>query len=247
MNFDEQGHLVCTPTKLYEMAVANPLRLLNGYLMAGTPWAFAEYTHYCDFLGAVSERTGVHVKNLYVRGSCHIGFSIAPDVDKVWAAMGHKSDLDLVIVDADYFHRCEEELRRWEARNPVAGLQQAAKAAARRAQDRQFNCFRDKPLPKVVCVHHQKTMARIAALAHCGHKRNVSAFIYPDWHSAQQRYEYDLALLCAGVKQGSLPPPPEQPFPRDPTARPTPSSPAPVSPAPPPASQPEQPGSPPEA
>lgn len=39
MNFDEQGHLVCRPKQLYDMAVANPHRLLTGYLMVGTPWA----------------------------------------------------------------------------------------------------------------------------------------------------------------------------------------------------------------
>jgi hypothetical protein len=247
MNFDEQGHLVCTPKQLYDMAVANTHRLLTGYLMMGTPWAFVEYARYCDFLEAVSERTGVHVKNLYVRGSCHIGFSIAPDVDKIWVVMGQQSDLDLVIVDAEYFHRCEEELRRWEARNPVINLQQAAKAAARRAQDRQYNCFRDKGLPRVVCVHHRQAMDKVAELAHCGHKRGVSAFIYPDWHSAQQRYEYDLTRLCSGVQKGSLPPPPEQPLPRDPVGQAPPAAPTPAQPTPPSAPQSGQPEAPPQS
>ena len=101
-------------------------------------------------------------------------------------AVGQKSDLDLVIVDAEYFHRCEDELRRWEARNTVKSPRDTgAQAAAFREQDRRFNCFRDDGLPSVVCVHHRKMMAKIAAMALCGHKWNVSAFIYPDWHSRQ--------------------------------------------------------------
>ena len=42
-------------------------RLLNAYLMVGTPIVFAEYSRYCEFLEAVSDRTGVHTRNLYVR------------------------------------------------------------------------------------------------------------------------------------------------------------------------------------
>ena len=121
MKFDEEGHVVVSPIELYEFTLRDAHRLLNAYLMGGTPTVFQRYEQYCDFLEAVSDRTGVHTKNLYVRGSCHLGFSIAPKSNKVWLRFGppSESDLDLVIVDSSYFHRCEDELRRWEARNPV--------------------------------------------------------------------------------------------------------------------------------
>ncbi len=216
MNFDSQGHLECKPPELYQHAVENPHRLLNAYLMGSTPSVFSEYDQYCHFLEAVSDRTGVHAKNLYVRGSCHIGFSIAPRSDKIWLAFGPKSDIDLVIVDADYFRRCEEELRRWEVRNPITSPRdKGASAAANRAQDRLFNCFRDEGLQNVVCVHHQKMMKKITALAHCGHARKVTAFIFPDWHSAQERYEFDLRRLRKGVEEEWLSPPPDEPLPRE--------------------------------
>ena len=117
MKFDEQGHVVWTPKELYELAKTDPLRLINGYLMTGTPWAFADYACYCDFLQALAERLGVHPRNLYLRGSCQIGFSIAPKA-KVWTAMSENSDLDLAIVDEAYFTRFEREVRWWEDRNP---------------------------------------------------------------------------------------------------------------------------------
>jgi hypothetical protein len=216
MNFDDQGHLVVSPAELYERAVTDPHRLLNAYLMGGTPIVFDQFEQYCDFLEAVSDRTGVHTKNLYVRGSCHLGFSIAPRSDKVWQAYGlpSESDLDLVIVDSDYFHRCEEELRRWESRNPVGPRDEGAKAAAGRASDRRFNCVRDRSFPNVVCVHHRKMMGKVARMAHCGHVRDVSAFIFPNWNSAQERYEFDLSKLRAGVEEGWLPPPSNDPIPR---------------------------------
>ena len=83
MKFDEHGHVLWTPKTLYELAKTAPLQLVNRYLINGTPWAFPAYPQYFDFLEAVAERTGVHPRNLYLRGSCQIGFSIAPRADKV--------------------------------------------------------------------------------------------------------------------------------------------------------------------
>ncbi len=92
------GRLTCsrrTPKELYQSVLESPLRLVNDYLMGGsTPKAFDEYARYFDFVHAVSERTGVHPRNLYLRGSCQIGYSIAPRSDKVWTTMSDDSDLD---------------------------------------------------------------------------------------------------------------------------------------------------------
>lgn len=211
--FDEQGHVVWTPKELFQMVLENPRRLVNDYLMTGTPRAFEDYESYRGFLHALAERTGIHPKNFYLRGSCQIGFSIAPR-DKVWTAMSDTSDLDLAIVDRVYFERFDQEVRSWESRNPAQFLQgKASEAFFDRQRDRQFNCCRDEGVPSVVCVHHRDTMVAIAEMQHCGRKRRLSAFIYPDWHSARQRYEYDLRLLKEGVEGGKLTPPEDTPFP----------------------------------
>ena len=134
MRFDEHGHVIWTPKILYDLAKVDPLRLINNYLMSGTPHAFSTYDSYCDFLEAVAERTGIHPRNLYLRGSCQIGFSIAPKHNKVWTAMRgdtapNPSDLDLVIVDEAYFTRFEREVRWWEDRNPGEVLSEKASEA----------------------------------------------------------------------------------------------------------------------
>ena len=217
MKFDEHGHVVCSPHDVYGVAKADSLKLINRYLMNGTPRAFEEYGAYCDFLEALAERTGVHPRNLYLRGSCQIGFSIAP-TPKVWTAMRgdpDPSDLDLVIVDEAYFTRFEREIRWWEDRNPSELLQgRVSQAFVLRQQDRQFNCARDKALPQTICVHHQDTMKRVAAIKHCGLHRKLSAFIYPDWLSARRRYEHDISRLVEGVERNEFPPPPAEPFPK---------------------------------
>jgi len=221
MEFDTHGHVEWTPKTLYDLAKTAPLQLADRYLMAGTPRAFAEYDRYCLFLEAVADRIGVHPRNLYLRGSCHIGFSIAP-LPKVWTAMRSDpkpkpSDLDLVIVDEGYFTRFEREVRWWEDRNPGEYLQSdASKAFERRQQDRQFNCCRDEALPPAICIHHQDTMKRVADMQHCGMHRALSAFIYPDWLSARKRYEFDLRVLVKNVESGKLPPPGDEAIPEKP-------------------------------
>ena len=120
MEFDKHGHVTWTPKALYDLAKSAPQQLVNRYLMTATPWAFPGYGRYCDFLEAVAERTGVHPRNLYLRGSCQVGFSIAPK-PTAWTAMRNgpnRSDLDLAIVDEAYFTRFEREIRWWEDRNP---------------------------------------------------------------------------------------------------------------------------------
>jgi hypothetical protein len=225
MKFDEQGHVVWTPKELYELAKTDPLRLINGYLMTGTPWAFADYACYCDFLQALAERLGVHPRNLYLRGSCQIGFSIAPKA-KVWTAMSENSDLDLAIVDEAYFTRFEREVRWWEDRNPGEFLEgRASLAYLRRQQDRQFNCCWDAALPPAICIHHRDTMRRVADMKHCGRHRTLSAFIYPDWLSARQRYDYDLHKLIEGVDAGKLLSPGDKPVPFKSAASPVPLAP----------------------
>ena len=229
MEFDKHGHVIWTPKTLYNLAKNAPLQLVNRYLMTGTPCAFSNYGCYCDFLEAVAERTGIHPRNLYLRGSCHIGFSIAPK-PKVWTAMrsdSKPSDLDLVIVDEGYFARFERDVRWWEHRNPSEFLQgKASGAFQRRQQDREFNCCRDKALPPAICIHHQDTMKRVADMNHCGFHRTLSAFIYPDWLSARKRYEFDLRELVNGVENGELQPPGDQPVSENSTGITTPDLPA---------------------
>jgi hypothetical protein len=131
------------------------------------------------------------------------------------------SDLDLVIVDEGYFTRFEREVQWWEDRNPPGSLQGAASQSfVRRRQDRQFNCCWDKALPPAVCVHHRDTMRRVAEIRHSGLYRNLSAYIYPDWLSARQRYEYDLRELVEEVEAERLPRPGDEPVSVRPAARP---------------------------
>jgi hypothetical protein len=83
MHIDNQGHIVVTPRE-FQAALERPAYLINDIWLPGTPMAFPTYDSYCEFLGFLADRLGVHPRNVIIRGSTKIGFSIAPNKDKVW-------------------------------------------------------------------------------------------------------------------------------------------------------------------
>ena len=117
MKFDPEGHLSVTPQQLFRLAGDDPRKLIDHYLTQGTPAVFPRYDLYCDFLREISNRLEVHPRNLVLRGSSKLGFSITPKAGKLWMEVGETSDLDLAIVDAAYYERIDSEVIRWEERN----------------------------------------------------------------------------------------------------------------------------------
>lgn len=214
MNFDSEGHIVITPHQLFQLAIDNPTRLVDHYLIRGTPYVFLSYAAYGEFLHAVSERIGVHPSNLCLRGSGQLGFSITPRVEKVWMAMDPKSDLDLAIVDAAYYERIDQEVIRWEERNRADRIRgKAAERFEKRQDDRFYNCCRVDDLPTHLCAHHAEVMQAVSGMEHCGSRRSLKAFIYRDWYSLRSRYLHDLRQL-RGLVPNSLSEPGDKPLPR---------------------------------
>jgi hypothetical protein len=218
MKFDAEGHINITPEQVYRLAVEDPRRLIDHYLTHGTPYIFSTYDAYYDFLREISNRFEVHPRNLILRGSSKLGFSIAPKVGKVWSEVGEKSDLDLAIIDAPYYERIDQEVIRWEKNRAHWVSRRDAKEFADRQQDRLFNCCRIKDLPRHLFPHHFHAMDDIARMEHCGRRRDLNAFIYRDWWALHARFEFDLKELRDGIPK-KLSPPPERPFRRPMAAR----------------------------
>jgi hypothetical protein len=233
MQFDPEGHLKISPEQVFQLANDDPRRLIDHYLTHGTPVVFPTYDSYYFFLREVSNRLEVHPRNIILRGSAKLGFSIAPKVGKVWVEVGRGSDLDLAIVDASYYERIDQTVIRWEERNRAhwaAG--RAAEGFAERQRDRFFNCCRIKDLPRHLFPHHFDAMEDIARMEHCGRKRDLNAFIFRDWWALRSRFEFDLGELREKIPR-PLPAPPPKPFRRadavapqatSPTAPPSPST-----------------------
>ena len=121
MKFDEEGHILVAPKEMHELAMFDPQRLIHQVLIPGTPWAFATHDLPCHFIQHFADVLNIHPRNIFLKGSTKIGFSIAPRPNKVWREFSDISDLDLAIVDQHYFDTIDEEVRVWGRDNLITG------------------------------------------------------------------------------------------------------------------------------
>ena len=211
MRIDTEGHLIASPAEVCQ-GLVNPQRLINDVLIPGTPVAFPTYASYRNFLAACGDSFGVHPRNFQLRGSTKLGFSIAPNEESAWRKMRSDSDLDLAIIDPDYYHYLDSEIRKWE-RDPAnrAFTGSAFIKSIARQRQRQFYTYRYFDLPRIGCVqeHNDRTKA-LPVETCCGMPRPINAFVFRDWWSLHSRWEADLRdlkkALANGLPQGGVQP-----------------------------------------
>jgi hypothetical protein len=205
MQFDTEGHVVITPREWQER-LEDRAKLTREAWLVGTPWAFATYANFREFVAFLADRLGVHPNNVAVRGSTKVGFSISPKPDKIWVAMRPDSDLDLAIVDPDYYHFFDREIRAYERRLGSRCFRQPEyEKFMDRRENRKFYVYRYLDMPDIGCVHDHKAHLAEAPLEQCCGNRPLSAFIYPDWWSVQSRCEHDLWDLRKALERNNLP------------------------------------------
>lgn len=212
--FSPEGHIKLTPKKLLELAQTSPRSLVNDYLLVGTPEAFHSYESYCAFRRTLAEKLQVHPIAITIRGSARLGFSPSPKRDKAWLPFRtnpRPSDIDVAIADVDYFNRLDADIRQWEARQRVPHYSSRDYASyLRRQQYKAYNCVADDCLPHNTCVPHTDITAAFDTAPYCrGVQHKVGAFVFRDWWSLRNKWEYDLKQLCEGVAKGTILPPVE--------------------------------------
>lgn len=185
--FDEQGHFIIRPCDLLEAAVSEPSRLVSDVLCHGTPAIFGKYSEYRDFVNLVSNALSISPLAIWVRGSAHVGFSIAPNPGKAWVSHGPESDIDLAIVDPDRYHLLDTEIRSWERSESVDFLR------AKKLRDgRRYYQYRHWDLPSTPACDEYKEKVESAANKM---SREVTAFFFRDAWSLHERWIKDLRDL----------------------------------------------------
>jgi hypothetical protein len=203
MQIDREGHILIAPREVCE-SINDPRRLINNLLIPGTPVAFPTYSSYCDFLSACADTFGIHPRNLLVRGSAKLGFSVSPDPDSIWVAMRPDSDLDFAIIDPDYYHYLDREIRMYERdpSNRAFSGPRFKKSVSRQGQ-RAFYTFRYFDLPNIACVaEHTARLKSLPVEDCCGQRRPIDAFVFRDWWSLYSRWEYDLRDVRRALERG---------------------------------------------
>ena len=206
MEISAEGHSLTSPREVCER-LNEPARLINDVFIPGTPVAFPTYARYCDFLAYCADAFGVHPRKFLVRGSTKLGFSISPHAESAWVEMRPDSDLDLAIIDSDYYHFLDREIRMWERKpeNKAFRGTQFSKSIARQKQ-RGFYTYRYFDLPPIGCVtEHTVQLKALPVEACCGLPRPIDAFIFRDWWSLYSRWEFDLRDLRKALRDGLEP------------------------------------------
>ncbi len=215
--FDAQGHIQISAVDFLQAAKANVQQAVEELTLSGTPHAFATFSEYRKFLDAVGKGLGVHPRTIVVRGSAHFGFSTSPQAHKVWRPFRVKgsraerpSDIDVAIVDVEYFHRMDNEVQDWESRQRRPKMNEpGANHWLRREQLRRHNIWADDDaLPPSTCIPHVNAIANLNTTAFCGGvRRKVSAYVYRNWWSLQDKCMFDLGHLIKLASSQALPKP----------------------------------------
>jgi hypothetical protein len=215
--FTGEGHIDIAAKDLLAAARTDLRTAVNDYLLAGTPRVFATYANYCNFLRELGIRLQVHPRSIVVRGSTLLGFSTSPKRAKVWQSMrdgsdGSKpSDIDLAIVDFDYYERIDDAVRRWDERQGVPSLSgDERNRYLRRTTLRRYYCCDDEALPRGTCEPHLDAVRRFDARPYCvrGVPHPVGGWVFRDWWSLRLKAEQDIRELVDKVGRDELPEPP---------------------------------------
>lgn len=188
MRFDEQGHLCLSPQE-FEEKLSDRRLLINCGLIPEVPKVFEERDAYDRFLEWVSDALRIHPRNFVVRGSGLLGYSVAPERRKLWREMSPRSDIDLAIVDGDYYHLVDREVRYLEFRE---GLEASDNQRKRRRRTRGAYYYRYMNLPGAPAVDAQrKVLSTPPSYIH----RSVDAFVFRDWWSLFDKWDRELRDL----------------------------------------------------
>lgn len=182
MRFNEQGHALGTPLEVERWLLQSRRLLINGMLIPAIPSIFSERREYDRFVEWLSDQLKVHPRNFVIRGSTLLGFSLEPTPEKVWRACTPESDIDLAIIDPDYYHVIDREVRYFETR-PLGDVETAGETAAKRKNrrhGRKFYCYKYFDLPDLPAVQFQNNVLRTMPDYLIDRPRTIEAFVFRD-------------------------------------------------------------------
>lgn len=206
MIFDIEGHSLLLPLELQREVLAENFRkLINGVFLKATPAIFSREQFYI-FCQAAGDSLGIHPNNIIVRGSSLLGYSLKPTGDRLWGNLKADSDIDLAIIDPDYFEVIDRTVQNFDEYMRLRDLPQIElKKYKGRQETRRFNYYRHFDLPAIaIAQSHNETIRQLVDLK-LTQNRSVDAFIFRDWWSMFGRWLFELQEIRNGLNEKRLP------------------------------------------
>jgi hypothetical protein len=167
-------------------------------LLSGAPVAFKEVpAEYAKFQNQIATALGCSAADVVVVGSGRFGFSLAPH--KFGRPYHDRSDIDVVIVDANFFDTAWLELIRYDFKSLTFDADVSQSLREHRSNNVFWGYIEPYNLKTALSVYKKTWFPLFAALgffrATAG--RTVKARVYRTWEHAKSYHRYGIRLLAA--------------------------------------------------
>ena len=188
--------------ELFQAAKAGQIEQIVGQLFSGLPFAFADKpSDYSRFRGQLGNALKCDADNISVVGSGRFGYSLAPH--KLGRKFHDRSDLDVVIVHADFFDRAWVELIRYDFRSMTFERDVAQSLRDHRSNHVFWGYMEPYNLKTALSAYKKVWFPAFAALGflRSAAGRTVKARVYRTWEHAKNYHRYGIRLI--GAKERS--------------------------------------------
>jgi hypothetical protein len=192
-----------TAKELSELAKKGQVEEILAQLFSGAPFAFNERpAEYSTFREQIAAALKCESANVVVVGSGRFGFSLAPH--KFGRPFNDRSDIDVVIVDQNFFDSAWLELIRYDVKSLTFDSDVAQSLREHRTNHVFWGYLEPYNLKTALSMYRKVWFPMIAALGffRAAAGRPVKARVYRTWEHAKNYHRYGIRQLVATKKTG---------------------------------------------
>lgn len=185
-----------TAKELSKFASGGQIEEIIGQLFSGVPFAFNERpTDYPKFCGQIARSLKCDVANVAVVGSGRFGFSLAPH--KFGRPFHDRSDIDVVIVDPNFFDSAWLELIRYDFQSLTFDRDVSESLREHRRNHVFWGYLEPYNLKMALSVYQRVWFPMVASLGffRAAAGRPVKARVYRTWDHAKSYHRWGIRLI----------------------------------------------------
>ncbi len=187
-----------TAKELSALASRGQIEEIIGQLFSGVPSAFNDRpTDYPKFLGQIAGALKCDVANVAVVGSGRFGFSLAPH--KFGRPFNDRSDIDVVIVDPNFFDSAWLELIRYDFKSLTFDRDVSQSLWDHHRNHVFWGYLEPYNLKTALSVYRRVWFPMVASLGffRAAAGRPVKARVYRTWEHAKSYHRFGIRLITS--------------------------------------------------
>jgi len=184
--------------ELSDLAKKGQVEEILAQLFSGEPFAFNEKpAEYSKFREQISAALKCESANVIVVGSGRFGFSLAPH--KFGRPFHDRSDIDVIIVDPNFFDVAWIELIRYDAKSLTFAADVAESLREHRTNNVFWGYLEPYNLKAALSTYQTVWFPMVAGLGffRAAAGRSIKARVYRTWEHAKNYHRWGIRLLAA--------------------------------------------------